>query len=68
MSTTVECENEATKVLARIYNKGKEDWKAIGTCKKYLANCLTNNYVKNEIIARGMLNCYYHGIENKELK
>ena len=45
MSTTVECENEATKVLARIYNKGKEDWKAIGTCKKYLANCLTNNYV-----------------------
>lgn len=68
MSTAVEREIEATKILVRIFNLEQEDWKAIGTCKKYLADCLTNNSVKNEIIARGMLNCYYHGLENKELK
>lgn len=60
--TSAERERIAEEILCSFFNEVKqEEYSAIQSCKKYLANCLTGNKEADEIIARGMLNCYNEG-------
>lgn len=60
--TSAKREKIAEKILREFFNQTSEqDEKAIRVCKKYLANCLTEDKENNKIIARGMLNCYNEG-------
>lgn len=61
--TTAERVEIAEKILKGFFNEGYEDMVAIHKISCYVANCLTDDEDANKVMALGMLNSFYEGLD-----